>query len=746
MGKLTHQTPATGLKGLKENWRNDIIAALSVSLVALPLAIGVAEASNVPPMSGVLAAIIGGVVTTIFRGSHVAINGPAAGLIAVIVSAMYSLNDGTGKTFQYVLAAITISGVLQILLGVFRMGRFADIFPSSVINGIMAAIGIIIFSSQIHVALGTQTDAKHPIDYLQDLVYNIGTINPFVAIISVFALLLLFFHSRISYKLFHFIPAQVWVLGLAIPFVYAFNFFETHTIDFLGISHQVGPELLIDIPGSIFDAILFPDYSMIGKPTFWIAVISITLIASLQTLAMAKAVDKIDPYGRKTRLNKDLIGVGIATLVSGCLGGLPIITVIVRSKVNVQNNAKTGWSNFFHGILILVFIILLAPIIQKMPLAAFGAILVFIGFKLAAPRVFSAAYDQGMEQLLFLIGTLMITLFTNNLLWGIFGGILLTLLVHILLARVPIPVFFQMVFNSGTKVLEKEDGSIEVKFKGIQNFLSMIKLRKIYSEIPAGKDVKLNFSSARLVDLTVLESIESFKKNHKDTGGKVQLFGLDSHVASAKHRHALRSKFKPLPHKLSPREQRIKKIATRKGWKYRYEMEWDDSYLRNFQFFETRPIERKYNIINGDYKNLDIQWEISDITFDEGALIATEVYHTTTQLLRLPFEIPKFVVEKEGFFDKIFDRMMAFTGQKDIDFELYTDFSDRFLLKGEDEKTIREFFTAELIHFLELDNVYHIESNGEALLIFRYLRLGRTEEISSMLDFSEHLIEVISEK
>ena len=202
----------------------------------------------------------------------------------------------------------------------------------------------------------------------------------------------------------------MWVLLLSIPFVFIFNFFDEHSIHFFGKEYSIGPELLIRIPENLLDSILYPDFSMIGTGAFWMTVMSITLVASVETLASARAVDKLDPYNRVTNLNKDLVSVGLSTMVSGALGGLPIITVIVRSTVNVQNNAKTKWSNLYHGLILILFILILAPVLQNVPLAALAAILVYTGFKLASPNSFYNSYDQGVEQLLFMVSTLIITL------------------------------------------------------------------------------------------------------------------------------------------------------------------------------------------------------------------------------------------------------------------------------------------------------------------------------------------------
>ena len=203
--------PKQGLKGLVENWQSDLLAAISVALVAMPLALGIAIASGVPPMAGILSAVIGGVVTTFFRGSHLAINGPAAGLIAVILTSVAVLDDGSGQALNYVFAAIVISGGIQVLLGLFKLGKYANLFHSTVIHGILAAIGVIIISKQIHIAMGTVSSSSEIVGTLIDAFKQLPNINPFVGIISLAGLLLLVFQSRISYKLFHLIPAPLWL-------------------------------------------------------------------------------------------------------------------------------------------------------------------------------------------------------------------------------------------------------------------------------------------------------------------------------------------------------------------------------------------------------------------------------------------------------------------------------------------------------------------------------------------------------
>jgi len=575
---------------------------------------------------------------------------------------------------------------------------------------------------------------------LLDIFYKLPDANPFVFIVALAGILILVFYKKTNNKIIRAIPAPMWVLLLALPMVIGFDFFNEHSISFLGKSYGVGPKLLIDIPEDPLDCIMHPDFAMIGTMAFWLTVLSITTIASIVTLASARAVDKLDPYKRTTNLNKDLIGVGISTMVSGALGGLPITSVIVRSTVNVNNNAKTKWSNLYHGIFLILFVLILAPVLRSVPLAALAAILVHTGFKLASPLVFKHAYDQGVEQLFFLSSTLIITLF-SNLLYGIMGGILITLISHILLARVGFLPFFKMIYRSGSKVDRLENGSYDVKLKGISNFLYALQLDKLLEEIPLGSIVRIDMSKTRLVDLSIMENVIDFKRIQDNNGGNVKLLGLDHHVATSNHNRALKFVTGYVRKRMTQRQIRLQKMANANGWSFERDVDWNTSYLRNFRFFDSRPIEMKSNSLQGLDKENNAQWEIADIVFDEGALLALEVYQTTVQVVRLPSPIPRFIIDKEGLFDKIFDRVRAFSESSlHIHFMKHDVFSGKFHLSGEDEDAIRSFFNDDLIRFLEQNEIHHIESNGDALMIFTYLHIARTDEVPSMLEFSSNLL------
>lgn len=738
-------TPKTGIKGLIENWQSDLIAAVSVALIALPLSLGIALAAGAPAMSGIFSAIVGGVVTTLYRGGHISVNGPAKGVIGVILLGIVLMDDGSGQAFNYVLAAVVVSGGIQMLLGIMKLGRLAEIFHTSVIHGILAAIGIIIFAKQIHVAMGTNSDSPSIIQNLIDAVLYLPKANPFVIIISITGLLLLLLHSKISYRFFHFLPAPMWVIALSIPFVYVFNFFELQTLSFLGKEYEVGPNLLLDIPDKIMDSIMFPNFGKINTIEFWTTVFSILIITSIESLAIAKAVDKIDPYKRKTDLNKDLTGIGLSTMVAGCIGGLPIIAVIIRSTVNIHNGAKTKWSNMYQGILLLLFIVVLSPIMTKVPLCAFAILLVYTGFKLASPSVFKQAYNQGTEQLIFFIGTMILTLYTN-LLIGLLGGLLLALVTHMLLARLSILQFFKMIYKSRTKLVKISDDDYDLKIRGVANFLGILKIDKIISKIPSGVNVNIDLSETRLVGMTYMDYLVEYLKTQRATGGKVFITGLDSHVSLSTYNRALKISLSDTSTKLSLRQKRLRNLATEKDYQFSSQVDWNTIYLKKFHFFEIRPIERKYNCLKGTYKESNVAWEVADVTFNEGNAFTAETFNTTLMILKLNKKLPIFTMEKEGVLEKIIDRVMAFTGYKDINFEMYPDFSKKFLLMGPDEDEIRSFFTDEIIQFFENHQIYHIESNGESMVIFDKIKLARTDETISFIDYGKELASLLHKK
>lgn len=726
------QTPQDGLKGLVQNWRNDLIAGFSVALVSLPLGLGIAVAAEAPIMSGVFAAILGGLLTTFLRHSKIAINGPGNSMIVLVGAALTALGD-----FRLVLAAILCSGVLMLLVGVFRFGKLAEALPHAVIQGLLTAIGIIIMTKQMYVTLGTTPGSEHIVDMIKELPLAFLRMNPFVAMISFTSLLILIVHPKIKNKFIHFVPAPLWVIMCSIPMVYGFNFLNGHTVTLFNRSFHVGPEFLMPLPSDVSQSLLFPDFSAFGTSTFWGVVLTLTLVNTIETLVSITAIDKLDPFKRKTHVNQDLIAVGLTTIVAGCMGALPVGTVIMRSSVNVNHGARTRWSNFYKGLILLGCILFLVPVMRRIPLAALAALLVFSGFKLTAPKIYQDAYKRGPEQLFLVILTLVATLYMG-LLMGILIGMVSKLLLHLLLLRMPVKVFFRSILHPSIQKFEESPHHYLVKMAGVANFTTLLNLKSELDLLPARSVVDIDLSDTHIVDLTTMEYLEEFAEKYIALGGDCHILGLDLHQSPSDHPHAMRINLPPHQvYSLTRRQRELQTLAESRQWQFEPQIFWGTTRtLRNFQFFDTRPVEYRNNILRGDYARLDMHWEIFDVTFQEGAMQAAETYRTTVQMIHVKKKLPVFTLERE----EILDRMMSLAGYEEAGFKVFTDFSKKFVLKGLDEMTIRNFFTPKMIAFFESEDIYHLESNGEALFIFKYLRLASPRNIEDMVHYSERLL------
>lgn len=744
---MPHQMPKTGLAGLQENWRVDLTAAFSVAMVALPLSLGIAQASGLEPIAGLFSAIIGGLVTTFIRGTHIAINGPAKGIITVILAGTVALNDGSGHALNYVMAAIICAGALQVLLGVFKLGTLGNSIPSSVVQGLLAAIGIIIIITQLDDTFGFSYNegTKSMLESVKELPQKFFEINPLAACIALGSLFILIMYTKVDLRLVKLLPAPMWVLLFGVPMVYVFGYHNDRVWHLFGREYSIEDHFLIHLPGTIREGLLFPNFSRAGDLQFWIVVISIFTISTIENLVGDRAVEKLDPFKRSSRLNKDMVGVGLSTMMAGAVGGLPIVTMIVTSSVNISNHARTKWSNFFQGAMLLLCILALTPLLQMIPHAALGAILIYTGYKLAAPQVFKHAWQTGPEQLFFVVATMAITLYTN-LLWGIFGGMLITFMVQYFKSNLPIKTFLQYQRKVQMKMEERSDHMV-FKVKGIVNFLNLNGFTKqLVKSIGPQGSAQVDFSNTRLVDLTCLEFLQEFGRKHRRNGGTLQVIGLDRHEATSFHPAAMRVQPAIRRKSLNERQAELSMISQNNNWSYFPGIEWDTRSMQRFQFFESRPIEYHENIITGYYEDTGIEWEISDLTFDEGALVAMDVYHITVEVIKLPEPIPVFDLNGEAMVDRLLERLSRFTGQVPINFDDDKEFTRKFLLHGDDEEAIKAFFSPELRRFLITSRIYHIESDGKWLLIFRRMRLARPAEIMTMALFCRKLTGLIVDR
>lgn len=524
---------------------NDLRSGFFVSLIALPLCLGIAMASGFPPMSGLITAIIGGLLVSRASGTQLTINGPAAGLIVVVLDSVQTLGGGNAAAgVTYTLAVIVISGLIQIALGALRAGKLSAFFPSSVVHGMLAAIGIIILVKQSYVLLGVSAETGSIVQQVMALPRAVINMNIPIAMIGLVGLVVMIFWPRLPFKFSRMLPAPLWVLFSGLLLTYYFNLDHVHryhsvVTQFLTQSEfLIGPAFLLNLPSNLVDALYLPDFALIGTAKFWLCVFNITLIGSLETLLSAAAVDKLDPKHRCSDLNRDLMAIGMGNTLCGLVGGLPMIAEIVRSSSNISYGAQSSWSNFFHGVFLLLFISLGANLIQEIPLASLAALLVYTGFRLASPMEFAKTLSIGFGHFLVFVVTL-ISILLTDLLLGVLIGIVTELALHGLRGLKP-----AQIFQAAYRIDEQEPGNFHVQVHGAAVFSNFLALKSMTGTLPKGKQVIFDLSEANLIDSTVLEFIYYFRAEYQRSGGTCEITGLHKHYAVAKHplsvRRALR--------------------------------------------------------------------------------------------------------------------------------------------------------------------------------------------------------------
>jgi carbonic anhydrase len=718
------------IKGFFSALPKNIFSGFVVSLIALPLGLGLAMASEAPPISGIIAAVVGGLLVSILGGSHVTISGPGNGLVGVLLVAITTLG------IQGAYAAIICSGMLLVLLGFLRMGKLADFFPSSAIQGMLAAIGLIILGKQFHIMLGNKLSLEGSISYLlaipetiQGVFYYQETGLTFAAISGVLSLGIMVFYSKIRNQYLQLIPAPMWIVLLSIGFSYYYEM----------VLQQPNPisamYMISGIPSAnqIIAEIPVPNFSAIGSLSFWTSVLALTLIASIESLLSIKAVDKLDPQKRRSNVNKDLKALGLATIGSGFLGGLNVVTVIARSSVNVNNGGSNRSANFMHALFLVIFIVLFSTQLTRIPLPALMAILVYTGYKLASPTLVRKIFSVGKEQLLIFFTTLLVTLFVD-LITGIVAGLVITFIIHVLVNK-GAAVFVRNFLKPNVLMFqEKENGNYYVSVKHFCSFLNFYKLKQKLEDVPEDKDVVVDFSMCQFVDHTVMESVSGYQDVFAKRGGHFEVIGLDLHGTDSQHPFALRKLLPGLKKRsgaLTKRQLTLQEISKDFNLQYQASRSEDVRFLDGFKYFSTKQIERIYNRLF----NTENTFKLFDINYSEGEFIAKEDVRTTMLHIKLNTVIPGFTLDQEGFLEKV----SAFAGFKDIAIENHSDFSRRFYLRGKDTVAIQNFFTDNLVLFFESNPYYHVESNGASVLVYSKERVAGIKEIKNLHDFGKRL-------
>ncbi|MEY4286159.1 MAG: hypothetical protein RL511_232 [Bacteroidota bacterium] len=521
------------LDQLKKSWKDDMLSGFLVFLLALPLSLGIAKASDFPPIYGLITAMFGGIVVSFIMGAPLTIKGPAAGLIVIVAGSVAELGHGDNELgWHLALGAIVVAGALQVLMGWLKWGKYTDLFPLSAVHGMLAAIGIIIISKQVHVLAGfspTTLEGKPMTEPLELIAAFKNTIPNFfmhwqVTLIGLVSLAIVFIWPLLKQPLFKKIPSALVVILVSIVMVQV-----------LGVQNSDTFKPLLSFDKALFEILRinesFEGFSQFG--TFIKYVIMFALVGSLESLLTVKAVDLLDQQKRKSNYNKDLMAVGFGNMLAGIFGGLPMISEVARSSANVSNGAKTRWANFFHGLFILVFLIVDVSFSDLIPMSALAALLIGVGWKLAHPREFGSALKIGADQLLVFCTTVVVTLATD-LLIGIGAGIVLKILLHVIRGA-GFGTLFRLHLSIDHDVIRIESPLV---------FTNFLQLQKILDKHRPTEELHIDLTNSRFIDHSSIEALHLLQDEYKAAGGHLNLIGIHDFklLHNSKHHAAARRK------------------------------------------------------------------------------------------------------------------------------------------------------------------------------------------------------------
>lgn len=497
--------------------KSDLPASIVVFFVALPLCLGIALASGAPLFSGLIAGIIGGIVVGALSGSNIGVSGPAAGLAAIVLTAIGALGG-----YQNFLVAVVIGGVIQLIFGILKAGVIGYYFPSSVIKGMLTGIGIIIILKQIPHFFGYDPDPEGDWSFFQvdgentfsEILNTVNNISPGASLIAIIGLAILILWDKVltkKAKIFQLVQGPV--VAVAVGIIY---YVLTSDHEVWGISK----EHLVSVPvpedaASFIGQFSFPNFSAITNPQIWVTGFTIALVASLETLLCVEATDKLDPHKNVTPTNRELLAQGTGNIISGMIGGLPITQVIVRSSANIQSGGRTKLSAIIHGFFLLFSIILIPTLLNMIPLSVLAAILFIVGFKLAKPSLFKKMYDLGWKQSIPFFVTVIGIIFTD-LLIGIGLGLGVGIIV-ILLKSYQNSHFLH--------IEEKDDGENVVKMTLAEEvtFFNKGAILKELDSLSENTLLEINVVKTRYLDNDIIEILEDFKTKAKERNINIKL-------------------------------------------------------------------------------------------------------------------------------------------------------------------------------------------------------------------------------
>jgi MFS superfamily sulfate permease-like transporter len=525
------------MKSLKQTFSADLLAGMVVFLIALPLCLGIAVASGAPPFAGIISGIIGGIIVGVLSKSNVSVTGPAAGLIAIILVAVTDLG------YETFLAAVMIAGLIQLVLGLAKAGGISSYFPTSVIEGMLVAIGIIIIKKELPHAIGY--DLEHEGDFFSyqllkedegffgELIHSLNFAHTGAMIVALVSIVIIIAFNKVpALKKIKAIPGALVAVVAGILLNELFKIAAPQWI--------IANEHLVILPtassvANFFSQFQTPSFAGFSNPQVWVVGLTIAIVASIETLLCLEAGDKMDPLKRYSSANAELRAQGIGNMLSGLIGGLPMTSVIVRTTANINAGARSKWSAIFHGIFLLLAVIAIPGLLNKIPMASLAAILIMIGLRLASPKVFLHIWHSGKHQFVPFIITVIAVVFTD-LLKGVGIGLVVSIF-YILAGNMKLAYFFR-------KEKHNEGETIHIDLAQEVSFLNKAAIKQTLGALPENSTVVVDAANTVYIDHDVLELLRDFVNyGSKDRNINITLMnfkeayrmGEYSHVHSEKN-------------------------------------------------------------------------------------------------------------------------------------------------------------------------------------------------------------------
>ena len=738
---LTGDKPQNGIKGLR-HWRYDLNAGLQVALVSLPLSLGIAVASGAPPITGLISAIIAGLVFPFLGGAYVTISGPAAGLAPALLSGMLLLGNGDlAAGYPLLLVAICLTGILQILLSLANAGRLAIFLPVTVVEAMLAAIGIIIIVKQIPALIGsTMPASKSMLTSIGLLPQAMSGLIPGVFVIGALSLFLMFYLNRTQVAWLRKVPAPLVVAGIGI---------------LLGYVLQLDARQLIPMPDDILKGgITLPAFGEVWqrRELWWgilLVVITLTLIDGIESLATIAAVDKIDPFQRKSHANTTLRAMGISNTLSSIFGGLTIIPGGIKSRANIDAGGRTLWANFYNAVFLIIFLLLAKDLISRIPLAAIGAILVYVGWRLCEFRVFSRTYAIGRDQIIIFVLTILAILATD-LLYGILLGIaaevlmllyLLTPSLRVVITgrftfRQSVELFFRNLVNLFRNPVisikeEEHEGSTHFRISlGSVVCFNLIYLDKLVQSLPDKSSVTMMMTeSGHVIDHTAMEYLHQIEEQFVREGRAFKVQGMSNYYQFTPHALSARMSNPKLVReqaRLSERAQRLSTFSTHHGFGFSAPVA---AMLdpHNFVYLRRGADKSESNVMEGVVQNLGIK------IFDYSHTAAPDYYvehRHTLMILNLPPDAEYFnlVITPENYLERYLVEL------REVAWDSVSETGKEYRLYTRDTPERALEFARRLKPFLSRHSRLYLECRGRAMLAFYpELDLATTHDLEDLL-------------